>query len=145
VSGFTSGEDEPAPGHAILVTKSQRTRGLVDIVLQLALASITPSSKMARATADGCAVVLKTPDGFLNLRDGPGMRFKVLEKLRRGDVLYIDTVECSTISGTVVCGNPKEWTHVNTVPRLDGPIREAKKCTQGWVASKYIQWFECSE
>src|SRR5262249_13309084 len=80
----------------------------------------------------------KTPDGFLSLRDGPGMRFKVLEKLRQGDVLYIDTVECSTISGTMVCGNPKEWTHVNTVPRLDGPIREAKKFTQGWVANKYI-------
>ena len=111
----------------------------------LAVASITPSSKIAKATADGCAVVLKTPDGFLSLRDGPGMRFKVLEKLRQGDVLYIDTVECSAISGTMVCGNPKEWTHVNTVPRLDGPIEEAKKFTQGWVASKYIQWFECSE
>ena len=109
----------------------------------LTVALITPSSKIANATADGCAVVLKTPDGFLSLRDGPGMRF--LEKLPQGDVLYIDTVECSTISGTMVCGNPKEWTHVNSVPRLDGPIREAKKFTQGWVASKYIQWFECAE
>src|SRR5262249_42505752 len=65
----------------------------------LAVASITPSSKIAKATADGCAVVLKTLDGFLSLRDGPGTRFKVLEKLRQGDVLYIDPVECSTISG----------------------------------------------
>src|SRR5262249_28449006 len=105
----------------------------------LTVALITPSSKIANATADGCAV------GFLSLRDGPGMRFKVLEKLRQGDVLYIDTVECSRVSGTMVCGNPKEWTHVNTVPRLDGPIREAKKFTRGWVASKYIQWFECAE
>ena len=72
------------------------------------------------------------------------MKFKVLEKLRRGDVLYIDTVECSTISDKV-CGNPKDWTHITTVPRLDGPIREAKKFTQGWVTSKYIQWFECSD
>jgi hypothetical protein len=38
----------------------------------------------AQATEDFCAVVLKTPDGFLALREGPGTRFGVKANLRRG-------------------------------------------------------------
>jgi acyl CoA:acetate/3-ketoacid CoA transferase beta subunit len=37
----------------------------------------------ANATADGCAVVLKTPDGFLNLRKAPTTSSEVVAKLNR--------------------------------------------------------------
>src|SRR5262249_29472734 len=49
----------------------------------LAVASITPSSKLQKLRLMDVRWFLKTPDGFLSLRDGPGMRFKVLEKLRQ--------------------------------------------------------------
>ena len=48
----------------------------------------------AEATEDFCAVVLKTPDGFLALRQGPGTRFPVKLKLHQGDVLSADTRRC---------------------------------------------------
>jgi hypothetical protein len=41
-------------------------------------------------TTDGCAVVLKTPDGFLNMRKAPTMKSPVLAKLHRGDRVTYD-------------------------------------------------------
>jgi len=45
----------------------------------------------AYALADGpaCAMVRRTPDGFLNLRANFGMSSKVIAKLRPGDLLYV--------------------------------------------------------
>ena len=45
----------------------------------------------AHATEDFCAVVLKTPDGFLALREGPGTQHKMITKLEQGDFLLADT------------------------------------------------------
>jgi hypothetical protein len=95
----------------------------------------------AQATEDFCAVVLKTPDGFLALREWPGTRFAVKAKLHRGDVLYADTAQCSPSA----CNDTKNWTHVLSVPRIDGRLEEAKQFTQGWVARKFIQEFICPE
>ena len=41
----------------------------------------------AHAAYDECAVVLKTPDGLLALREKPTVRSKLILKLHRGDVL----------------------------------------------------------
>ena len=41
----------------------------------------------AHATASGCAVVLRTPDGFLNVRAGPSMKAPVVGKFRPGDLI----------------------------------------------------------
>ena len=62
----------------------------------------------AHGTEDFCAVVLKTPDGFLALREGPGTRFKVKTRLYRGDVLFADTRRC-TIDHPSVCDPKMEW------------------------------------
>ena len=40
----------------------------------------------AYSTEDFCAVVLKTPDGFLALREKPGTQFKMIAKLHEGDI-----------------------------------------------------------
>jgi hypothetical protein len=44
-------------------------------------ASMATLSTEAQATEDFCAVVLKTPDGFVALREGPGTQFDVNAKL----------------------------------------------------------------
>jgi hypothetical protein len=96
-------------------------------------------STAAHATEDFCAVVLKTPDGFLALREKPGAQAKMSAKLREGDFLYAGTEQSS------VCDNEdRKWTHVTGVPRLDGP-NDPKKTyndyTHGWVSRKDIQEF----
>jgi hypothetical protein len=44
--------------------------------VMLGLAIVLASITAARATTESCAVVLNTPDGFLALREGPGLNFK---------------------------------------------------------------------
>ena len=63
----------------------------------------------AHATASGCAVVLRTPDGFLNVRAGPSMKAPVVGKFRPGDLIGIDSTECGRVQGREVCKS-KEWT-----------------------------------
>src|SRR5215470_12344393 len=49
----------------------------------------------AYALADGpaCAMVRRTPDGFLNLRKDFSMSGKIIAKLRPGDQLYVTATE----------------------------------------------------
>jgi hypothetical protein len=58
----------------------------------LAALLIAPNS--ANATADGCAVVLRTPDGFLNLRKAPMMGSKIVARLKPGELIDITEGNC---------------------------------------------------
>ena len=97
-------------------------------------------TSQAAATADGCARVGPTPDGFLNLRDGPGHHFAVRRRLSPGDRLDIDTARCGPYRGRTVCNESGDWTHVVSVPRLDAGLRAY---TQGWVRTSYILYRQC--
>ena len=83
----------------------------------LGLAIVLTSITAARATTDGCAVVLNTPDGFLALREGPGTQFRIKDKLRPRQIVSIPTEDCN-----VICN---KWIKVLG--------------TSGWVRGKYIQ------
>jgi hypothetical protein len=107
----------------------------------LALLFIAAVPQIANAIADGCAVVLKTPDGFLNLRQGPATNFRIIAKLYQGDVLH--TASCEIAGGEVICDGTDKWTHVTSVPRLDGDSTKSR--TFGWVSNKYVQWFHCPD
>jgi hypothetical protein len=69
----------------------------------LAVLFILISAPALKATEDGCAVVLKTPDGFLNLRNAPTSQSEVITKLKRGDFLYVDTARCETRDDLSIC------------------------------------------
>ena len=95
----------------------------------LSLASI-----QAHALADGpsCAVVKRTPDGFLNLRavfNGP-----IIAKLRPGDLLYVmgSEVGISTLG---------DWAQIYGVLRLDGS--KPRQDGAGWVARRFIREIKC--
>ena len=105
------------------------------LVLALLLAALAP----AQATEDFCAVVLKTPDGFLALREGPGTQHKMITKLEQGDFLLADTA-----MGEQDPKN-KKWVHINGVPRIDGPDAIGKTYTRGWVARRYVQTLLCPD
>jgi len=78
-----------------------------------------PVPALAHAAAAYDVVVLKTSDGFLALRDGPGAQYAMLSKLHQGQTLVADR-------------NYKGWTH----------IRETRNGMSGWVFSKYVQFID---
>lgn len=67
-----------------------------------------------------CVIVDETPDGYLNLRTGPGPTYETTAKLVKLDELKIDA-------------EFKGWAHVISVDRLDTD----KHNTEGWVYRKY--------
>jgi hypothetical protein len=73
---------------------------------------------------DQCAVVLRTPDGFLALREKPTVQSKMIAKLLQGDVLVTENEHTGT------------WSHVLIVTPYSGD-------TRGWVSRWYIQEVEC--
>jgi uncharacterized protein YraI len=65
-------------------------------------------------------VVLKTSDGFLALRDGPGTQYPMLSQLHQEQVLVADA-------------QYKGWTHIRETPKTE---------MTGWVFSKYVQFID---
>jgi hypothetical protein len=130
------------------------TKLLSTAALALALAT----SGAAHATEDFCAVVLKppakvtrdkkyNPEAWLALRDGPGMKFMVMGKLREGDLLLASTGgSCKELDGKEICDEKGEWIHIIGIPRFDGPDdsdKTYKDYSRGWVHRKYVQTFLC--
>ena len=74
------------------------------------------SASLTLATETGCAIVLKTSDGFLNLREGPGTQFRVIAKLNRDDFLYVGTEQCYAGRCT---DERHSWTRLEGLPRLN--------------------------
>jgi hypothetical protein len=93
----------------------------------LGFAIVLASVTAAGATVDmDCAVVLKTPDGFLALRAGPGTRFEMKKKLKQGDFLVLSS------------DDDGKWVEVEAKPCMTCRAR-----TKGWVYRQYTQSFVC--
>jgi hypothetical protein len=117
----------------------------------LVLASCQQPLRSANATVDECAVVLNTPDGFLALREGPGVHFRLIEKLKPGTQVDIPVEgNCYTLrNGNVVCNSSGAG---NILGRECRNLRNSKTaCSRwikvtvnirdgnsGWVRSKFI-------
>jgi uncharacterized protein YgiM (DUF1202 family) len=98
--------------------------------LAIAAALIAPvASAHAFETDNTCAVVLKTSDDFLALRWGAGKKYKVIEKLKRGEVLEVVDAATATEHDT--------WLRVvHWVGEREG--------NAGWVYNKHVQIMNCS-
>src|SRR5262249_28742074 len=66
-----------------------------------------------------CVEVQPTPDGYLNVRQGPGMNFKPIAKLVPGQRILVDM-------------QTDEWTHLRR-------ICDEKEDLDGWVYNKYVK------
>jgi uncharacterized protein YraI len=96
----------------------------------------------AHASASFCAVVLLTPDGFLNLRAGPGATYPIVGKMVPGDQISVDTGSCRN----KLCDETQKWQFVEWVERLDGPPEKAKRrFTQGWTMARFIKQVKCDD
>jgi hypothetical protein len=112
-------------------------------VAVLMLLALPAGASVAFATADGCAVVLQTPDGFLNLRESPSAKSRIVAELSRGDFLEVDTAQCEEIKGRSICSGKTGWSHVLQVRRFGGKPHHGSH--SGWASDKYVQWFPCPD
>jgi len=92
------------------------------------IAALFLATGAAHATLDGCAVVLRTPDGFLNVRAAPKMEARILKRLKPGDIIETDSKSCE---GSV-CDEKSHWIHVFVAPG-----------TPGWVVSRFVIGIDC--
>ena len=108
--------------------------------LLLAAALLLAIGTSAQATQSYCAVVKPTPDGFVNLREGPGTRFPIIRHLRPYDSVLVDTGKCRA----GICDQSGRWQFIESVPRIDGQSDEEKQhFTQGWIRERYIKQITC--
>jgi len=98
-------------------------------------AAVTAFAPYAFATADGCAFVIRTSDGFVSIRAHPHSKAKVLARVESGQVIVIDTKE----------GDPLgRWTHVNMILRATNEGRFVNlKMLDGWVRDTHIRSIDC--
>jgi hypothetical protein len=109
--------------------------------LLLAGAAIVLMATSAHAAYDECAVVLKTPDGFLAMRREPTVRSVIDYKLHRGDILVLNK---SRLRWT---NFDKKWIAVSMYREdIEGDGEEpVSGYAYGFVSRKYIQQFRCSD
>jgi len=94
-----------------------RTRDIKIALTALALAITT----QAHATSDGCVVVLRTPDGFLNVRAKPNARSRILKRVKPGEIIVDD-----------ISSEDDRWTHVYTGKNI------GRRPIWGWVRNRFI-------
>jgi len=101
--------------------------------LLIGIAALFLATGTAHAGSQVCAVVLKTSDGFLALRSGPGVSYPMKRKLKRGDKVVMMEI------GDEAVRRAEHDTWVSVFP-LDSDIHDLS----GWVRSKYIQVYNTS-
>jgi hypothetical protein len=94
--------------------------------------AVAMSATAAHATADGCAVVVRTYDGFLAVRAGPGARQFEIDRLRAGQIILTNHVSDSRYAGPW-------WRIGGVMDRIGGSVRQL----DGWVHSAYLTPVVC--
>jgi hypothetical protein len=101
------------------------------VAAALALAMLTAETNATGP--DDCAVVLKTPDGFLNVRKAPAMKSEIIAKIHPGDLVYADAYECRFTADCEI----DTWTHIDSVLRSSG--EDKPQPLRGWVATRFLK------
>jgi hypothetical protein len=86
----------------------------------------------AFATADGCAIVRPTPDGYLSVRSGPSQAHPEIFRLPSGQTIWIDDKPD---------GANNKWWHVNGVVMPDG----RDTLVDGWAYGLYLRPSNCPD
>jgi hypothetical protein len=101
----------------------------------IAIAFGTPMvtlSPQARAVADGCAVVLRTPDEFLVVRAGPGASHREVDRIYPGQIIVTNHVSDGRYAG--------DWWRIAGVIESIG---DKERPLRGWIHSKFVAPVNC--
>jgi hypothetical protein len=96
------------------------------------IAALFLATGTAHATGpNSCAVVLKTPDGFLNVRIAPKMGTRIVARLKPGDIIEFYDPHPADVN----------WMHVMYAPQIDE--KNGRKITRGWIGRRFVVPVDC--
>jgi hypothetical protein len=107
-------------------------------VFLASVAALFLTTGTAHAVYDDCAVVLRTPDGFLALREKPSAKSKIILKLQRSEVLNLNK---NTLRFMGQEKKSKQWIAASVVRYFE----DGEEDFDGYVSRKYIQQFKCPD
>jgi hypothetical protein len=113
-------------------------RSKIYFFTMMVLASATP--QQAVASSSFCAVIERTNDGFVNLREGPRVDYNSLGIAIQSDILLVDTAPCRSDFGPLICDETGKWNFVENVIRVGD---QSKHFLKGWVNSSFIRQVTC--
>lgn len=99
------------------------------------------SSSTASATGTYCAVTERTSDGFVSVREGPGVQYRSLGRLSPSDLLWIGTEKCRSDVGPSLCDEAETWVFAERVVTLQGVHSGLK----GWVRASLVRQVTCGD
>src|SRR5262245_62503709 len=102
------------------------------------VAALAITTSASATGPDGCFYVSKTREGFLNVREAPTMKAKIITKLHPADIVYADAYECQLTDN---CGIDT-WTHIGRVWRSSGDGKP--QVLRGWVGSRFLKYTHLS-
>ena len=130
-----------------LATKKFDIRKLVFSRLLAATAVLSGCglSSEAFATSTWCGVYDNSTDRYLNLRAAPSPQYRIVGRVVKSDLLWVDTGQCRDAFpdgkrefGQAVCAKNRSWVFVEAVFR-DG----AETRIKGWANESYIRQVSC--
>jgi len=105
------------------------------------VAALFLATGAAHATGpDNCAVVVKTRDGFLNVRAAPTMKSKIVARINPADIVHDDAYEDTILEFDE--SYYEGWTHINRVLRSSGDKKWQK--LRGWVGTRFLKFISYS-
>jgi hypothetical protein len=118
-------------GKRIIVHNSSHGAHSADLILRVCACVLAfMPSHPAFATNTFCAVIEKTADGFVNLREGPGSQHKIVGKVLPSNLLWVATEQCRSDFGQELCDPTGRWVFVERVFSLTPAPSSPYK---GWI------------
>jgi hypothetical protein len=96
----------------------------------------------ASATTTFCAVSERTDDGFVSVRQGPGVDFPALGRVVPSEQLMVAIENCRSDFGPMQCDEKGVWLFVERVYPIDSRARTPLK---GWVHRRFIRQVGCAD
>ena len=109
----------------------------IAITIVLLISCMQLGMERAYATTEGCAVVVKTPDGFLNIRQTPSSNGRVLGQATPGDVVAIVGDTKGEPSG--------RWSYLTRSFEVIGNKIINERNISGWASTRYLSVIECPD
>ena len=82
----------------------------------------------------------RTPDGFVNIRQGPGVNYEILGKVLPSHFLWIGTEECRDDFGKMLCS--RSWVFVESVQAI-GTLSPSP--LKGWIKESLVRAVACPD
>jgi hypothetical protein len=88
------------------------------------------------ATPLGCAVPIKSSDGYVNIRQGPGAEYSIVARVVSHDLLVTSSGTCAD---PCLCDKSSKWVFVDSVSSKE----DFNLISPGWINARHLRSVPC--